>query len=114
MIIAVMCVSRVHKCDLLVQEQCRALSAPGLPLGHGASALAIPSRCLLSPAVSRGTECSGGDSGDSGLTHTLDTPVHLEMVKMLSFICILPNYEFRKGRTGQKRFSKKKNKKRFS
>ena len=64
MIIAVMCVSRVHKCDLLVQEQCRALSAPGWPLGHGASALAIPSRCLLSPAVSRGTECSGGVSKD--------------------------------------------------
>ena len=32
---------------------------------------------------------------------------------MLSFICILPNYEFRKGRTGQKRFSKKKTKKDF-
>lgn len=54
------CVVRFCKCDFLVQEQFLSLVSSRVAPWALYCTLAIPSRCLLSPEVSRGTKCSGG------------------------------------------------------
>lgn len=50
--------------DFLVQEQFLSPVSSRVAPWALYCTLAIPSRCLLSPEVSRGTKCSGGVSKD--------------------------------------------------